>query len=81
MNEKIDNKNLTLREIQQMVDEWIKTYGVRYFSELTNMACLTEEVGAGSMETNPSRKVRRRILQKKWQTSCGYWSVWPIRPM
>ncbi|SUB84418.1 MazG nucleotide pyrophosphohydrolase domain [Prevotella disiens] len=28
-----------------MVDEWIKTYGVRYFSELTNMACLTEEVG------------------------------------
>ena len=45
MNEKIDNKNLTLREIQQMVDEWIKTYGVRYFSELTNMACLTEEVG------------------------------------
>lgn len=28
-----------------MVDNWIKTYGVRYFSELTNMACLTEEVG------------------------------------
>ena len=28
-----------------MVDEWIHTYGVRYFSELTNMACLTEEVG------------------------------------
>ena len=28
-----------------MVDEWIKTYGVHYFSELTNMACLTEEVG------------------------------------
>ena len=28
-----------------MVDSWIKTYGVRYFSELTNMACLTEEVG------------------------------------
>ena len=30
---------------QQKVDEWIKTYGVRYFSELTNMAILTEEVG------------------------------------
>lgn len=28
-----------------MIDNWIKTYGVRYFSELTNMACLTEEVG------------------------------------
>ena len=28
-----------------MVNNWIKTYGVRYFSELTNMACLTEEVG------------------------------------
>ena len=28
-----------------MVDNWVKTYGVRYFSELTNMACLTEEVG------------------------------------
>ena len=35
----------TLAEAQQMVDHWIRTYGVRYFSELTNMACLTEEVG------------------------------------
>ena len=35
----------TLAEVQQMVDQWIRTYGVRYFSELTNMACLTEEVG------------------------------------
>ncbi len=35
----------TLRELQRTVDDWIKTYGVRYFSELTNMACLTEEVG------------------------------------
>ncbi len=31
--------------MQQQVDDWIKTYGVRYFSELTNMAVLTEEVG------------------------------------
>ncbi|MGM9698822.1 MAG: nucleotide pyrophosphohydrolase [Prevotella sp.] len=36
---------MTIREAQKMVDEWIKTYGVRYFSELTNMAVLTEEVG------------------------------------
>lgn len=40
-----DEKNITLAEAQARVDEWIKTYGVRYFSELTNMACLTEEVG------------------------------------
>ncbi|HQF11248.1 MAG TPA: nucleotide pyrophosphohydrolase [Paludibacteraceae bacterium] len=36
---------MTLQEAQQIVDNWIKTYGVRYFGELTNMAILTEEVG------------------------------------
>jgi len=36
---------MTLLEAQQNVDEWIKTTGVRYFNELTNMAILTEEVG------------------------------------
>ena len=36
---------MTLKEAQAAVDEWIKTYGVRYFNELTNMAILTEEVG------------------------------------
>lgn len=36
---------MTLEEAQQVVDEWIKTKGVRYFNELTNMAMLTEEVG------------------------------------
>ncbi|WKN46342.1 nucleotide pyrophosphohydrolase [Tunicatimonas pelagia] len=36
---------MTLAEVQQQVDEWINTTGVRYFSELTNMAILTEEVG------------------------------------
>lgn len=36
---------MTLSEAQQLVDEWIKTTGVRYFSELTNLAQLTEEVG------------------------------------
>lgn len=36
---------LTIRQAQDMVDSWIRTTGVRYFSELTNMAILTEEVG------------------------------------
>lgn len=36
---------MTIQEAQQKVDQWIKTIGVRYFSELTNMAILTEEVG------------------------------------
>ncbi len=36
---------MTIQQAQQKVDEWIKTTGVRYFSELTNMAILTEEVG------------------------------------
>lgn len=35
----------TLKEAQEQVDQWIRKYGVRYFSELTNMAVLTEEVG------------------------------------
>ena len=36
---------MTIKEAQQIVDAWIHKYGVRYFSELTNMAVLTEEVG------------------------------------
>ena len=36
---------MSLKEAQERVDAWIKEYGVRYFSELTNMAVLTEEVG------------------------------------
>ncbi|TAH12862.1 MAG: pyrophosphatase, partial [Runella slithyformis] len=36
---------MTIDQAQQEVDNWIKTYGVRYFSELTKMAILTEEVG------------------------------------
>ena len=39
------NDTITLAEVQQQADEWIRTYGVRYFNELTNMAILTEEVG------------------------------------
>ena len=37
--------DITIQEAQSAVDDWITTYGVRYFSELTNMAILTEEVG------------------------------------
>ena len=37
--------NISIKDAQRIVDEWIKEYGVRYFSELTNMAVLTEEVG------------------------------------
>ena len=36
---------MTIDEAQQLVDKWIREYGVRYFSELTNMTVLTEEVG------------------------------------
>jgi NTP pyrophosphatase (non-canonical NTP hydrolase) len=38
-------QTISIREAQQLVDKWINTTGVRYFSELTNMAILTEEVG------------------------------------
>lgn len=41
----MDQDNITLPAAQQMVDQWIKTIGVRYFNELTNLAILTEEVG------------------------------------
>lgn len=37
--------SITIQEAQTQVDQWIKTHGVRYFNELTNMALLTEEVG------------------------------------
>ena len=43
--EEIHSSSPTIAEAQQLVDDWIETDGVRYFSELTNMACLTEEVG------------------------------------
>lgn len=43
--QKTNNHTMTIKEAQAAVDIWIKTYGVRYFSELTNMAVLTEEVG------------------------------------
>ena len=39
------SENMTVQDLQRKVDEWIKKYGVRYFSELTNLAILMEEVG------------------------------------
>ena len=39
------NKDISIKDAQEQVDVWIKKYGVRYFSELTNMAIMTEEVG------------------------------------
>jgi len=42
---KIKSEKMTINQAQKRVDEWIKTHGVRYFSELTNIAILTEEVG------------------------------------
>jgi NTP pyrophosphatase (non-canonical NTP hydrolase) len=41
----IKNKNMTISEAQSKIDEWIKTTGVRYFNELTNLGILMEEVG------------------------------------
>lgn len=43
--ESTTTKDISLKQAQQTVDHWIKTIGVRYYSELTNMAILTEEVG------------------------------------
>ncbi len=54
---------LTIKGAQQKVDEWIKTYGVRYFSELTNMAILTEEVG--EVARIISRKYGEQSFKKK----------------
>ena len=61
---------MTIKEAQEAVDRWIKEYGVRYFSELTNMACLTEEVGelARPVSTLPKpckRASRRRPIATK----------------
>ena len=51
---------MTIQEAQRRVDDWIKTYGVRYFNELTNMAVLTEEVG----------EVARIIARRYGEQSC-----------
>jgi NTP pyrophosphatase (non-canonical NTP hydrolase) len=52
---------MTIKEAQELVDRWIKEYGVRYFSELTNMAVLTEEVG------ELARIISRRYGDQSWK--------------
>ena len=54
---------MTLQEAQQTVDQWIREYGVRYFSELTNMAVLTEEVG------ELAKIMARRYGEQSWKQS------------
>jgi len=54
---------MTLKEAQLSVDQWIKEYGVRYFSELTNMAVLTEEVG------ELAKIIARRYGEQSWKDS------------
>jgi NTP pyrophosphatase (non-canonical NTP hydrolase) len=54
---------MTLKEAQLAVDQWIKEYGVRYFSELTNMAVLTEEVG------ELAKVIARRYGEQSWKTT------------
>ena len=72
---------MTLQEAQQQVDNWIRTYGVRYFSELTNMAVLTEEVGElarvmarryGDQSFNPGEKenVEEELADVLWVLIC-----------
>ena len=54
---------MTIHEAQQAVDRWIKEYGVRYFSELTNMTVLTEEVG------ELARIMARRYGDQSWKAT------------
>ena len=58
---------MTIKEAQEAVDQWIKTYGVRYFSELTNMAVLTEEVGELARRCGPHRRATK-VYRKEDKT-------------
>ncbi len=72
---------MTLKEVQNQVDNWIKEYGVRYFSELTNMAVLTEEVGElarimarkygdQSFKKNEKEELGDEIADVLWVLTC-----------
>ena len=73
---------MTLQEAQQEVDQWITTKGVRYFSELTNMAILTEEVGEVARlmsriygdqsfkETDKTKKLSDELADVLWVLIC-----------
>ena len=52
---------MTIKEAQDLIDRWIREYGVRYFSELTNMTVLTEEVG------ELARIIARRYGDQSWK--------------
>lgn len=54
---------MSINEAQETVDQWIKQYGVRYFSELTNMTVLTEEVG------ELARIMARRYGEQSWKST------------
>ena len=62
---------MTLEEAQKQVDQWVKTYGVRYFSELTNMAVQPKKsenwhgLWLENMATNPSKREKKTTLMKK----------------
>ncbi len=73
---------MTLDELQSVVDQWIKKYGVRYFNELTNLACLTEEVGElarvmarkygeqSSKESDLNRSLQNELADVLWVLVC-----------
>lgn len=73
---------MSIQEAQQKVDEWIKTTGVRYFSELTNMAILTEEVGEvarimsrkygeqSAKETDTEKELADELADVLWVLLC-----------
>ena len=65
----MNNQNITISEAQKMVDNWIKTIGVRYFSELTNMAVLTEEVG------ELARIIARKYGDQSFKNSEGNYNL------
>ena len=65
--------DITLQQAQEKVDQWIRTYGVRYFNELTNMTILTEEVGELARIMARSKKATKTaIWAMKWPMCYGY---------
>ena len=65
---------MTIKEAQEQVDKWIKSVGVRYFSELTNMAILTEEVGASFPVSTAISRLNRGRRTAIYRTNCAMFS-------
>lgn len=61
--------SMSIKELQERVDSWIKEYGVRYFNELTNMAILTEEVG--EVARIMARQYGEQSLKENEKTELG----------